>query len=112
VKKGGSGAEALPLIDAAVNGLGRRPDLLDTRGLVYQKLNRVDEALTDLKESTADQPTPTRLFHLALVHHQAKEKDAAQRALQEAVRLGLKTAALHPLEQQDCQRLLEEYKLQ
>jgi Tfp pilus assembly protein PilF len=112
VKRGNQGAEALPLIDAAVNGLGRRPDLLDTRGLVYQKLKRIDEALADLKESTADKPTPTRLFHLAMAHHEAKEKDSATRALQEALKLGLQPSALHPVEQQDCKHLLEEYKLQ
>ena len=44
VNNGNGGDEALPLIDAAVNGLGRRSDLLDTRKPVYLKLNRVDEA--------------------------------------------------------------------
>jgi cellulose synthase operon protein C len=112
LKFGNGGAEALPLIDAAVNGLGRRSDLLDTRALVYLKLNRVEDALADFKESTADKPTPTRLLHLAQAYHQAKEKDAASRTLQEAQKLGLQPAALHPLEQQDCKRLLEEYKLQ
>ncbi len=112
VRNGEGGAEALPLIDAAVNGLGRRPDLLDTRALVYLKLKRFDEALSDLREATADAPTPTRLFHLALANSLAKEKEAAGKALGEARKLGLQTAALHPLEQQDCRRLLEEYKLQ
>jgi tetratricopeptide (TPR) repeat protein len=112
VNNGNGGGEALPLIDAAVNGLGRRPDLLDTRGLVYLKLNRVDEALADLKESTADTPTPTRLYHLARALQLAKEKDAAKKALQDAVKLGLVVAGLHPIEQQDCKRLLEEFKVQ
>jgi Tfp pilus assembly protein PilF len=112
VRNGDSAAEALPLIDAAVNGLGRRPDLLDTRALVYLKLQRYDEAVSDLKEATFEKPTPTRLFHLARAHHLAKEKEAAEKALQEALKIGLQTAALHPLEQQDCKRMLEEYKLQ
>jgi Tfp pilus assembly protein PilF len=107
-----SASEALPLIDAAVNGLGRRSDLLDTRALVYLKLNRIDDAIADLKESTAEKPTPTRLFHLARALHLAKERDAAERTLQEAQKRGLQTAALHPLEQKDCKRLLEEYKQQ
>jgi tetratricopeptide (TPR) repeat protein len=111
VKSGSAGAEALTLIDAAVNGLGRRPDLLDTRGLVYLDLKRIEEAITDLKESTADSPTPTRLFHLAKAHHLAKERDAASRTLQEAQKLGLQPAALHPVEQEECKRLLDEYKL-
>jgi tetratricopeptide (TPR) repeat protein len=112
VKNGDGAAEALPLIDAAVNGLGRRPDLLDTRAVVYLKLGRFDEAQADLREATADKPTPTRLFHLAQAFHQAKERDAAARVLGEALKLGLQTAALHPVEQSDCKQLLEEYKLQ
>jgi Tfp pilus assembly protein PilF len=111
-KKENNGTEALLLIDAAVNGLGRRSDLLDTRALAYLNLSRVDEALADLKESTADRPTPTRLVHLAEAHHRAREKDAAARALQAAQKLGLQSEALHPLEQQECKRLLEEYKIQ
>lgn len=112
VNNGNGGDEAMPMIDAAVNGLGRRPDLLDTRGLVYLKLNRIDEALSDLKEATADTPTPTRFFHLARALHVSKEKEAAKKALQDAIKLGLVIADLHPIEQQDCKRLLEEYKLQ
>jgi hypothetical protein len=41
-----------------------------------------------------------------------KDKDAAGKTLQEAVKLGLQTAALHPVEQQECKRMLEEYKVQ
>ncbi len=112
VNNGDGAAEALPLIDAAVNGLGRRPDLLDTRALVYLKMKSYGEALSDFKEANSDTPTPTRLFHLAQAHHLAKEKDAAAKALQQAMKLGLQTAALHPLEQKDCKRLLEEYRIQ
>lgn len=111
VKNGNSAAEALPLIDAAVNGLGRRPDLLDTRALVYIKMGRADEALTDLKESTADTPTPTRLFHLAQAHQAAKERDAAIKAMQEAKRLGLQPSVLHPVEQVACKQLLEDLQI-
>jgi predicted Zn-dependent protease len=112
VNNGNGGAEALTLIDAAVNGLGRRADLLDTRGQVYLKLGKIDEALSDLKESSADMPSPTRLYHLARALQTAKEKDAAKKALQDAVKLGLVVATLHPIEQEDCKRLLEEFKIQ
>jgi tetratricopeptide (TPR) repeat protein len=105
-------AEALPLIDAAVQGVGRRADLLDTRGLVRLAQGQTDEALSDLREATADVPTPARLFHLACAHHRAKDREGAARALREAKKLGLQVATLHPLEQKRCRQLLEELGVQ
>jgi len=107
--RSGEASKALPLIEAAVRGQGRRADLLDTRAVVQLALGKTDAALSDLKEAIADTPTAARLFHLARAHYQARDKDNAVRALTEAKKKGLKVSDLHPVEQQACRELLAEY---
>jgi Tfp pilus assembly protein PilF len=111
VQSSGDAGEAMQHIEAAVNGMGRRADLLDTRGLVHLALGDVTAALTDLKEANADTPTPTRLYHLARAHLQTQDRTAAYRVLQEARDRGLTVNSLHPIEQQACGKLLDELKL-
>jgi tetratricopeptide (TPR) repeat protein len=110
--RSGEEAKALPLIETAVQGQGRRADLLDTRGVVLLKLGRTDAALADLKEAVADVRTPSRLFHLARAHQQAKDRDTALKVLREAKESGLKPSDLHPVEQQACRQMLAEFGLQ
>src|SRR5262249_16877605 len=82
----GESKEALELINKALAGVGRRADLLDTRGLVYLRLNRTAEAVADLKSATADSPSAARYFHLARAHQQNRERSEALKAMQEAKR--------------------------
>lgn len=103
--------EALTRIDAAVNGIGRRADLLDTRGLVHLKLGQENAALADFREAAADMPTPAHLFHLARAHYQARDKTTALKVLKQAKESGLQASSLHPVEQEAYQRLLEELKV-
>jgi tetratricopeptide (TPR) repeat protein len=105
----GEEGKALPLIESAVEGQGRRADLLDTRGVVLLQLGRTDAALADLKEAIADLKTPARLYHLARAQQQARDRDGAAKTLREARELGLKPADLHPVEQQACREMLAEY---
>jgi tetratricopeptide (TPR) repeat protein len=105
--------EALRHISKAVEGRGRRVELLDTRGVVYLALNDAEKALSDLKEATAEAATPTRLFHLARAHHLNHDRNKAARVLTEAA---LKAkgkeellAQIHPTEKKVCQQLLGEY---
>jgi len=103
--------EALTKIESAVNGIGRRADLLDTRGLVYLKLGQESAALADFREASADMPTPSHLFHLARAHYQARDKIAAFKVFKQAKENGLQASSLHPVEQESYQRLLEELKI-
>src|SRR5262249_2181243 len=107
--RSGDKEEALAHINTAVRGVGRRPDLLDTRGLVHLALNRTEQALADLKEAVDEAPTPAHLFHLARAHHQRSEPTQAKKALDEAKKRGLEVASLHPVEQEAARKLLEEY---
>jgi tetratricopeptide (TPR) repeat protein len=105
--RGAPGAEALPLIQKAIDVLGPRPDLLDTRSLVYLALGRADQARADLKASIADTPTATRYLHLARLCQTAGDAEAAAVALREARALGLRRAQLHPAERVACASLLD-----
>ncbi|MFQ3593400.1 MAG: tetratricopeptide repeat protein, partial [Gemmataceae bacterium] len=111
VTHGGDATEALLHIDKALAGMGRRADLLDTRGLVYLALKQPDKALTDFQAAAADGPTPTRLLHLAQAQHQLKDRAAAKASLQKAKEVGLELAKLHPTEQETARKLLLEYGL-
>jgi tetratricopeptide (TPR) repeat protein len=102
------GQAALRDINTAITGMGRQALLLDTRGLVYQKLGQNDKALADFKEAAEDTPTPTILFHLARAHHLAKDRNTATDILRQARKAGLEPAKLHPVEQMPCRSLLEE----
>ncbi len=91
-------AEALPLINRAIDLMGPRVELLDTRGLVQLKLGRADLAVGDLERVTSEGPTASRWFHLACAYRQAHNADAARRAFRRARELGLQLDQLHPLE--------------
>jgi Tfp pilus assembly protein PilF len=110
--KTGQGPEALKYAEAAVNGMGRRADLLDTRGLVQLNLGNNEAALADFTEASNDSPTGTRLFHLARAQYKARDRDAAMRTLRKArTDFGLEPASLHPTEQEVCQTLMNELKV-
>jgi cellulose synthase operon protein C len=106
------GKEALKYVETAISGMGRRADLLDTRGQVQLALGNTTAALTDFKEASEDMPSASRLFHLARAQYEARDREAAQRTLQKArADFGLQPSAVHPTEQQVCQTLLSELKV-
>jgi cellulose synthase operon protein C len=105
----GEAREALDHINKAVSGMGRRPDLLDTRGVIYLALRDTAKALADLKEASSEEPTPVRLFHLAKVLHAERDTSKAREVLRQAKEKGLQVAQLHPVEQDAARRLLDEY---
>jgi len=111
VTHGGDASEALLHIDKALAGMGRRADLLDTRGLVYLALKQPEKALADFQAAAADGPSPTRLLHLAQAQHQLKDREAAKASLQKAKQVGLELTGLHPTEQETARKLLQEYGL-
>jgi Tfp pilus assembly protein PilF len=108
--RGGDPNEALTYITKAVKGLGRRADLLDTRGLVYLRLKNHAQAVADLEEASKESPTPARLFHLAWAYHDQSNTTKARETLKRAKEKGLKVAELHPSEQKDCRDLLSRYE--
>src|SRR5579875_1663881 len=103
--------EALQRIESAVAGIGRRADLLDTRGLVHMKLGHDAAALTDFRDAAADLPSPAHLFHLACAHYKASDKTNAFKVLKRAQEQGLQASLLHPSEQSEYQKMLMELKI-
>jgi Tfp pilus assembly protein PilF len=106
---GGDAKQALDHVNKALAGMGRRADLLDTRGLIYLALKEPAKAVEDLKEAAGDGKSPHRLFHLARAYHANRDKDAARDTLKRARDNGLEVASLHPVEQKAAQELLKEY---
>ncbi len=103
--------EALTRIESAVAGVGRRADLLDTRGLVHMKLGDTAAALADFRDAAADLPSPSHLFHLARAHYKSSDKTNAFKVLKLAQEQGLQASLLHPSEQSEYQRMLMELKI-
>src|SRR5205085_6880489 len=62
--KQGKDAEGLELVQRAIEQHGPRPELLDTRAVVYLNLGMNKEAVRDLEKVVRDAPTPSRYFHL------------------------------------------------
>ena len=110
--KTGQGREALKYIEAAVNGMGRRADLLDTRGLVQLDLGNNEAALADFTEASNDTPTGEPALPPGPAQYKARDRDAAMRTLRKArTDFGLEPASLHPTEQEVCQTLMNELKV-
>jgi tetratricopeptide (TPR) repeat protein len=107
----GRGAEALKLVDRALELKGPEPTLLDTRAMVYLTLGQGDRALKDLEKVVEEAPTASRYFHLARAHWAVKQREAASEAMRIAMKRGLSTNNVDPLEQQAFVRLLRELGL-
>jgi tetratricopeptide (TPR) repeat protein len=104
----GRGAEALPLINRAIEILGPQVELLDTRAVVYRNLGRTEEAIADLERVARDDPSASRQFRLAQAHHLARNSQAALRALEQAIRDGLDPARLPPAERKSFDKMRAE----
>ena len=106
----GHESEAVELAQAAVEHGGPLPDYLDSRGVAYLKAGKVDLALKDLQQAVAARPSPTFYFHLARAQQLNKAPSEAAASLRKATDLGLKEAALHPLEQAAVRKLQADLK--
>jgi tetratricopeptide (TPR) repeat protein len=103
-------AEALALIQRAVETHGPRPEFLDTRAVIYLAMNQAEKAVADLEQAVADAPTPAKYFHQARAHHLARNPRAAREALARATAAGLTVERLHPAERDALRRLQAELK--
>jgi cellulose synthase operon protein C len=79
-------AEALELVERAINLAGPMDDLLDTRARIRFESGDAQAGLRDLTEAVSEVPTATRLMDLAAMHRKAGQTDVADRVLQKARR--------------------------
>jgi tetratricopeptide (TPR) repeat protein len=103
----GRGAEALKLVQQAIDLEGDTPDLLDTRALAYLATGKSDAAITDLENAVAVTPGPDKYFHLALAYRDKDRKDDAAASLRKGQQMGLSAESLNPLERSSYARLVE-----
>lgn len=98
---------ALGHIKRAINLGGPIPELLDTRGVIYTKLGKSQDAITDLIEATKLDPSGPKYFHLAQAYLQAGDKQAAAESFAKARSKGLTPDRLHVLEVSAYQQFLK-----
>ncbi len=104
----GKGAEALEVIQQAVEAAGPLPTLLDTRAVIQLTLGRSAAAVKDLEEAVTLAPSPSRHFHLARAYALAGNRTLAARALQQARAGGLDEGRVDSLERDHYRRLCGE----
>ncbi len=102
------GAEALQMIDRAIELDGPQAALLDTRAVALLAKGDAARAVKDLEEAITETPTALRYFHLAQVHDRAKNRKAAADAWRRGKNLGLTEDTVDVLERPTFQRLRAE----
>lgn len=103
-------AEALTLINQAIQLVGPRAELLDTRAVVHLAQQRTDRAIADLEQSNAEAPNSQRYFHLARAHLLAKDSESAAAFWKKAKASGLEPAQLHPVERVAYRKMADDLK--
>lgn len=104
-------AEALRLMNRAIQLAGPQAALLDSRAVAHLARGDAWSAIDDLENAIAQAPSPARCFHLARAYDLAGLTNKAGKAMGEARSLGLTLGQLHPLEQMRCAPALERFGL-
>jgi len=108
----GKEREALELINQAIEIAGSDATLLDTRAVVYLRLEKTDLALQDLRAGVAINPEKAVLyFHLARALQMASNPAEAREAFRQAEQLGLKPETVDPRERELFLRVRQELSL-
>jgi tetratricopeptide (TPR) repeat protein len=110
----GKGEEALAHAGRAVEILGPRPEVLDTRAVADLAAGRIDAALDDLQAALdcveVDGKVRASLeFHLARAYARAGNREEAKNAWQEGAAHGLTADLLHPLERAEYAKLAGDF---
>ena len=102
----GNTAEAMTVVNQAIEAQGPDGNLLDTRGVISMLAGDTARAIADLTEAVAQQPLAVRYFHLAQAYHKAGNAVEARRAMRKARELELSKKDLHALEWKDYEPML------
>jgi tetratricopeptide (TPR) repeat protein len=100
VMKDSNWEEAQPMVAEAIDLLGPRAQLLDTRAMVELARGEVDSAIDDLRESIADTPSGIKYFHLALAYHRQGDIPSAMNAMDSAREEGFTVDEVPALERE------------
>lgn len=107
----GDHAEALRLIERAMEQAGPTHFLLDTRGQVYLASGRPEAAIDDFRDSWIQNKTPSTRFHIARALAQFGDVERARDHLQDALDSGLRPQSLEAPEVDALQELKKELNL-
>jgi tetratricopeptide (TPR) repeat protein len=99
-------AEALKLINRAIEKHGPRPELLDTRAVVHLTMGNAAAAIRDLERVVNEAPSPGYLYHLSRAYKRAQNSASALAMLRRANDMGLTLQHLHPVEHAEYQRVI------
>jgi tetratricopeptide (TPR) repeat protein len=102
--------EAFTLIDHTIRVRGPQPEFLDTRGMIYLKLDDVTHAVGDLEQACKNAPSPAKYFHLAQAYLKQKDPVKARKTLMDGKTRGL-PGGLHRLEVPEYNQLASELKM-
>jgi cellulose synthase operon protein C len=91
-------SEALAFINRAIASEGPRPELLDTRAVVYLASGQPQSAIADLNEAIVNAPRPEFYFHLAQAYFQLNDRKNAFDNMEKAKTAGLRVETLDPVE--------------
>ncbi len=105
-------AEALNLIERAIQVAGRKPALLDTQGTIQLRLGSLSEAIRSLEEAVATVNVDSRYyFHLAAAYVRSDSPDKAMKAYNEARQRGIDKAVLTSADQALMKEIENELKV-
>ena len=102
-------AEARKMINEAIEILGPRSDLLDTRALTLIGHDN-DAAIKDLEKAIAEKADAIKFFHKALVHLAANDIRAARAAFAQANEKGFDINTQDPAERDQFNQLVQALK--
>ena len=108
----GKTGESSEFIQKSIDVMGPTSDLLDTQALVFLSENKVEKAISTLKQALADKPSGTKWFHLAQAHVKANDMGSAADAMKKARDdYDLKLTDLGEVEQPIYKRLVQDLGL-
>jgi len=80
--------------------------LYDTRGCIYTRLGRLDDAIRDLQIAARERPTGTILAHLARAYHKAGKTAEFEKARDDAKKTGLTPGMLEKSDHGELEALI------
>jgi tetratricopeptide (TPR) repeat protein len=97
--------EGLERAEEALRRVGWQPHILDTRGVILTRLDRLDDAIKDLETAARDLPIGPVYYHLARAYEKKGRADEFRKCLDRARGLGLTAEQLQPSERDDWARV-------
>ncbi len=99
-------AGGLKVINQAIEKVGKQSNLLDTRGVIYTRLARYDEAVKDLELAVPTDRDGTVHFHLARVYSKLNKPDELKKHRDLALKGGLTRLKVQPSERSDWDAIM------